>query len=59
MNSKQFFDAVDQMRQAQKKYFKTRSTGHLADSKRREEIIDDEIARVKKVIERQQNPQLF
>lgn len=59
MNSKQFFDKVAKMREAQKLYFRTKSGTALSDSKRLEKEIDTEIERVNKVIERKQNPKLF
>lgn len=46
MNSKEFFDKVAQMREAQKKYFRTRSQQALSESKMLEREIDAEIKRV-------------
>ena len=46
MNSKEFFDKVVQMREAQKKYFRTRSQQALSESKMLEREIDAEIKRV-------------
>lgn len=46
MNSKEFFDKVVQMREAQKKYFRTRSQQSLSESKILEREIDAEIKRV-------------
>lgn len=50
MNAKQFFDLVAQMRKAQKDYFKTRSAAYLEMSKSLERQVDEEIARVDKVL---------
>lgn len=56
MNPKEFFEKVVKMREAQKNYFKTRSSMALQLSKRLEKEIDDEIARVNQVINKS-NPQ--
>ena len=56
MNAKQFFETVRSLRQAQKKYFKTRSSYDLREAKRLEKVIDDEIARVD-AIEQSKQPQ--
>lgn len=58
MSPKEFFDKVCRMRKAQKEYFRTRSGRALADSKRLEKEIDDEIERVNKVIEEKNNPKM-
>lgn len=58
MNPKEFFDKVSRMRKAQKEYFRTRSGRALADSKRLEKEIDDEIERVNKVMEAKNNPKM-
>jgi hypothetical protein len=58
MNPKEFFDKVCRMRKAQKEYFRTRSGRALADSKRLEKEIDDEIERVNKVMEEMNNPKM-
>lgn len=50
MTAKDFFNLVEQMRQNQKDYFKTRSTEALRKSKELEKQVDDEIARVNKII---------
>ena len=49
MNPKQFFDTVCMMRNAQKDYFKTRAAGSLAEAKRLEKLIDNEIAGLRKL----------
>ena len=59
MNSKQFFDKVSQMREAQKMYFKTKSAQYLRESKSLEKEIDMEIERVNKIVAKKKNPQLF
>lgn len=46
MKPKEFFDKVVQMREAQKKYFRTRSQQALSESKMLEREIDAEIKRV-------------
>lgn len=58
MTPKEFFDKVCRMRKAQKEYFRTRSGRALADSKRLEKEIDDEIERVEKVMEAKNNPKM-
>ena len=58
MNPKEFFDKVSRMRKAQEEYFRTRSGRALADSKRLEKEIDDEIERVEKVMEEKNNPKM-
>ena len=50
MESKEFFDKVVQMREAQKKYFRTRSPQALSESKRLEREIDAEIKRVNDIM---------
>ena len=57
MNPKQFFDTVCMMRNAQKDYFKTRTAGSLAEAKRLEKLIDNEISRVKEI--KHNEPSLF
>ena len=59
MDSKAFYDAVVQMRKAQKEYFKTRRECDLKRSKQCEKVIDDEIARVERIMYERQNPSLF
>jgi len=50
MNAREFFNLVERMRQNQKDYFKTRSTESLRKSKELEKQVDDEIARVNKIM---------
>ena len=62
MTSRQFFDRVVQLRRFQKEYFATRSRESLQQAKALEKEIDDEIARVQKILasrEQQQPPNLF
>ena len=59
MNPREFYDKVVQMRLAQKEYFKTRTSSALIESKRLEKVIDDEIARVDKIVHQQQTPSLW
>lgn len=49
MTPREFFDKVVDMRNAQKKYFMTRSKQHLEEAKRLEREIDDEITRVNSI----------
>jgi hypothetical protein len=50
MNAKAFFDLVVKMREAQKKYFKTRNIDDLHRAKKLEWQIDSEIFRVTKIV---------
>lgn len=50
MTPRQFFDLVEEMRTAQKEYFKTRNFRALTRSRTLEMQIDAEIARVHQVI---------
>lgn len=59
MDSKTFYDTVVRMREAQKQYFKTRRSCDLQRSKQIEKIIDNEIARVERMLWEQKNPPLF
>ena len=59
MNSKAFYDAVVRMRTAQKEYFKSRRLCDLQRSKQLEKVVDDEIARVERILLERQNPSLF
>lgn len=59
MDSKQFFDLVSKMRDAQKNYFRSRASSFLTESKRLEKQVDSEIERVKAVIAKRNNPSLF
>lgn len=52
MNSKQFFEAVENMRRLQKEYFRTRSSLALQAAKKQEKVIDEEIARVNNLLEK-------
>lgn len=56
MNAKEFFGLVKEMRLKQKEYFKTRSSDVLKKSKALEKRVDDEIARVERILsEREKN----
>ena len=56
MNAKAFFGLVKEMRLQQKEYFKTRSSDVLKKSKALEKRVDDEIARVERILsEREKN----
>lgn len=56
MNAKDFFGLVKEMRLQQKEYFKTRSSDVLKKSKALEKRVDDEIARVERILsEREKN----
>jgi len=60
MSPREFYDIVVKMREAQKKYFKSRSSFDLEAAKRYEKIIDKEIERVKAVLgESPKQPTLF
>lgn len=56
MTPKEFFEKVVKLREAQKNYFKTRSSMALQLCKRLEKEIDEEIERVNKIINKP-NPQ--
>ena len=58
MTPREFFDKVAAMRDAQKRYFKSRSSFDLREAKRLEKVIDDEIARVGAIVENKQPQQL-
>lgn len=50
MDARQFFEEVSRLRRLQKKYFKDRSSSSLTACKKQEKLIDDEIARVEKIM---------
>jgi len=54
MNARQFYSKVVAMREAQKEYFRTRSTQALQKSKAIEKEIDDEIKRVETLLDEQE-----
>ena len=58
MSPREFFDTVVKMREAQKKYFKSRSSFNLEAAKRYEKLVDAEIKRVREIVEPKQ-PTLF
>ena len=59
MNAKQFFYKVKQMREAQAKYFRVRTSAALMEAKKIETEIDDEIARAESVVEKPKQANLF
>lgn len=59
MNAKQFYDEVVKLRRLQKKYFCIRSSGTLRSSKKQEKLIDSEIDRVERLIQKHRNTNLF
>lgn len=59
MDARAFFDLVARMRAKQKEYFKTRNSKSLAESKRLEKAVDDEIHRVEGIVDSKRNPNLF
>lgn len=62
MDARKFFEEVARLRDLQKKYLKDRSSMTLTACKRQEKVIDDEIARTRKVLEEQEKrrePQLL
>lgn len=59
MNAKEFFDTVAEMRKAQSKYFRIRTTENLNNAKRLEKIVDEEIRRVEDIKMREKYKTLF
>lgn len=59
MDARQFFNLVSRLREAQKRYFKTRAPIDLQSSKQLEKEVDAEIERVNTIIQQKQNPKLF
>lgn len=51
MNAREFFYLVSNMRRAQAQYFQTRKQEHLRAARRLETEVDEEIRRVKAIIE--------
>lgn len=52
MTSREFFDLVAELRDKQKDYFRTRALESLDESKRLERQVDNEIYRVKTILNR-------
>lgn len=52
MKPRAFFDEVVKLRQLQKRYFKERASMALTACKKQEKIIDEEITRVNKQVEK-------
>ena len=59
MDAKAFFFLVERMRVKQKEYFKTRTSASLTESKTLEKAVDAEIARVRDIVYKKQNPSLW
>jgi hypothetical protein len=59
MNAKQFYDEVVKLRRLQKEYFRIRSSGTLRTCKKQEKLIDSEIDRVERLIQKHRNTNLF
>ena len=59
MDAKAFFFLVERMRAKQKEYFKTRTSASLTESKMLEKEVDAEIARVRDIVYKKQNPSLW
>lgn len=59
MNAKQFYDEVVKLRRLQQEYFRIRSSGTLRASKKQEKLIDSEIDRVERLIQKHRNTNLF
>lgn len=59
MDAKAFFFLVERMRAKQKEYFKTRTIASLTESKTLEKAVDAEIARVRGIVYKKQNPSLW
>lgn len=59
MDAKAFFFPVERMRAKQKEYFKTRTSASLTESKTLEKAVDAEIARVRDIVYKKQNPSLW
>lgn len=57
MNAREFFYITVQMRDAQKRYFKTRAQEDLRRARAYENEIDSEILRVKAIIKEQEEQQ--
>lgn len=59
MDAKAFFFLVERIRAKQKEYFKTRTSASLTESKTLEKAVDAEIARVRDIVYKKQNPSLW
>ncbi len=59
MTAREFFDLVSDMREKQREYFRTRSLSVLSESKALERRVDDEIRRVKQILDEKQGQKLF
>ncbi len=56
MTPQEFFQKVVEMRQAQKRYFKMRTSLDLAQSKKLEKEIDNEVERVNQILSKRNEP---
>lgn len=59
MDAKQFYNEVKEMRRLQRLYFKTRNREVMRKAQKIEQVIDDEIERVEKIINRKTDRSLF
>lgn len=59
MDSRQFYETVKKMREAQKEYFRTHTQTALKRSKSLEKVIDSEIERVEGILKKRREPGLF
>lgn len=59
MNAKDFFEEVSKMRDYQKEYFRTRSSLALKASMKQEKLIDEEIRRVRGILGKKNEKDLF
>lgn len=59
MTAREFFDLVSDMRSKQREYFRTRSSSVLSESKALERRVDDEIRRVRQILDEKQVQRLF
>ena len=57
--ARQFFDLVRSMREAQKTYFRTRTTSALTESRRLEKAVDKEIKNALRIEQESREPKLF
>lgn len=59
MTPEQFFHLTAKVRLLQDTYFKTRSNSVLRECRKLEKVLDAEIERVNKIIEKRKQPELF
>ena len=58
MTAREFYELTKAVRDAQRKYFRTRLPSDLDKSKRLEKELDNEIKRIELALKEQKNPQL-